>query len=149
MRLLFAILLVAFQPGAANAQEPAAPSAHIVFAAGINQVESRVDPVDIRDRYGCGEAVHAVIAVEGLSIGSHEMTARWLDPNGVERKNQRGRLDVPRNNWIAYLTSSIAVVPESASTPTSDEKSPFAGNWMVEVISDGAVLGAATFTIDC
>lgn len=127
----------------------AEPTANVVFAAEVRQVERRMDPVDIRDRFGCGEPVNAVIAIAGLSLGEHVVAANWVRPDGSVQKTQKGRLDVTSENWVAYLSSSVTVMAVDPEPGQENEASPFAGSWMVEVFADDNLIEASTITVDC
>lgn len=132
----------------ANAADPE-PTANVVFAAEVRQVERRMDPVDIRDSFGCGEPVNAVIAIGGLTLGEHVVAANWVRPDGSVQKTQKGKLNVTNEDWVAYLSSSITVLEVDPEPGQEKQASPFAGSWMVEVFADDNLIEASTVTVDC
>ncbi len=134
---------------AAAAAADSEPTANVVFAADVRQVERRMDPVDIRDSFGCGEPVNAVIAIAGLSLGEHVIAANWVRPDGTIQKTQQGKLDVTNENWVTYLSSSITVLEVDPEPGQEKQTSPFAGSWMVEVFADDSLIEASTITVDC
>lgn len=129
-----------------------APFANVVFASEVAAHENRVDPKNIKHDFGCGEPVHTVIGLEGLAIGPHDIEVIWIDPKGNALKADKGQVEIPRINWIAYFSSSIMVSAEGAASDegqSSPETSPYSGVWVVEVRSDGESVGRGTFTMTC
>ncbi|MGB5707467.1 MAG: hypothetical protein WBM41_11580 [Arenicellales bacterium] len=128
------------------------PFANVVFASEVAAHENRVDPKSIKQDFGCGEPVHAVIGLEGLAIGPHDIEVIWLDPEGNALKADKGQVEIPRINWIAYFSSSIMVSADAAASgegQSSPEISPYSGVWVVEVRSGGESVGRGTFTMTC
>jgi hypothetical protein len=136
-------------PGIALSAEP---FANVVFTSEIVAHENRVDPKNIKQVFGCEEPVHSVIGLGELEIGPHDIEVIWTDPNGNALKADKGQVEIPRINWIAYFSSSIMVSAEDAApgeAQSSPEKSPYSGVWIVEVRSDGEFVGSGTFTMTC
>lgn len=136
-------------PGVALSTEP---FANVIFASEVAEHENRVDPKNIKEDFGCGEPVHAVVGLEGLAIGPHDVEVIWIDPKGNALKADKGQVEIPRINWITYFSSFITVSAEGAASDasqSSSETSPYSGMWVVEVRSDGEFVGSGSFTMTC
>lgn len=125
----------------------AEPIARIVLADNAVRVENRIDPGEIKDTFRCGDPIHTIIGVEGLSPGNHSLDTRWITPQNEIMKSDKGQIQIPNESQIAYMSSSIIVQQDYPTN--SDEKSQFAGTWTVEVLSDGDLVGNENFNVDC
>jgi len=125
----------------------AEPTANIVFADSAVKQGNRIDPGEIKDSFACGEPIHTIVGVEGLTPGEHEMDTRWLSPSGEVVKSDSGRIQIPNEIQVAYMSSSITV--QRDGDDDTGEQGPFSGKWTVEVSSDGSLVGSESVTVDC
>ena len=124
----------------------AQPSAFIVFSTNPSIKGEEIDPGDVRQEFSCNDIIYAITGFEGIEPGMYTFTTRWLAPNGQYVKEDESQLEMFLQRQVAYLATSLQIQADSQST---DETSPFSGEWRVEVIHEEELIGSGSFELKC
>lgn len=124
----------------------APPSAFLVFSTNPTIQGEEIDPGDVRSQFGCDELIYAIAGFEGIEPGSYRFKTRWTAPNGQIIKEDESQLEMLLKRQVAYLATSLKIQTQNSNT---DEKSPFSGEWRVEILYQEKSIGHGSFELAC
>ena len=124
----------------------APPSAFLVFSTNPTIQGEEIAPGDVRHQFGCDDLIYAIAGFEGVEPGIYQFIMRWITPDGQIVKEDDGQLEMLLNRQVAYLATSLKVQTQDSNT---QEKSPFSGEWQVEVLYQEKSIGRGSFELAC
>ena len=143
---LFTLIIFGFGMPGITDYAIAQPSAFIVFSTNPSYQGEEIDPGDVRQEFTCNEQIYAISGFEGIEPGIYTFTTRWMAPDGQTVKEDKSQLEMLLKRQVAYLATSLQIQVENQTT---DETSPFSGEWRVEVIYEEEVIGSGSFEFKC
>lgn len=161
---LFLILLLGCQLAGSNA-----------FAAetGIksqqkNTTEPETDPshslyLSIEDKFGvpstqtqeifdCTDKIYTVLELENHPLGKHQLSVRWIDPNGTVREHTQYDFHIRIQKtrlwaWLSLTRGFGSGMLKWANPAAGLEE--FIGLWEIDVRVDGKRIGKENFEVSC
>ena len=124
----------------------ASPSAFLVFSTNPTIQGEEIEPGNVRSQFGCDELIYAIAGFEGIEPGTYRFRTRWTAPNGQIVKEDDSQLEMFLKRQVAYLATSLKIQVQDLN---SDEKSPFAGEWRVEIFYQEQSIGDGSFKLEC
>ena len=102
-------------------------------------------------RFDCSDRIHLVLTAVGLSLESHELKVRWLDPQGNQKELTRykftGIAITQVWAWLQLHGPTSAIVRQMFDPSYGMEQ--FIGEWVAEVYIDGKQVASPAFRVLC
>jgi hypothetical protein len=103
-------------------------------------------------QFPCSGMIHGYLTLPDKAFGTHQLEARWTNPNGVVLEDFKTTLDCGisgRQTAYVYLRFQEIRPPGSLGIEKSEDAEDYAGRWTVEVFWDGKTLVKTHFDVSC